>query len=272
MQRFFFTFFALCFSFSAFAVEKDKEERLHDLYRERHRNQTVEFAAIKKRWYSESSRSEMSVWQVMELLKSVQDRSKQQPISEARRALLFAESLHREGKPEWMVLTGLIANLGKVLCCFGEPQWAVVGETYPLGCDFSNEISFSEYFEENLDRKNSDYSRDIGIYHGGCGLDAVLMSWGHDEYLYQILLKQKTELPSKALYLIRYHSFYSYLDKGSYPYLTSIKDIELEEDLEEFVRIERESVALSLTSEEIERKLPYYRELVKSFLPKKLRW
>ena len=37
------------------------------------------------------------------------------------------------------------------------------------------------------------------------GLDNVKMSWGHDEYLYQIV---KDYLPQEALYMIRYHSFY----------------------------------------------------------------
>ena len=37
----------------------------------------------------------------------------------------------------WFVLVGLIHDLGKVLCLFGEPQWAVVGDTFPVGCAFS---------------------------------------------------------------------------------------------------------------------------------------
>ena len=32
-----------------------------------------------------------------------------------------------------MIATGLIHDLGKVLCKYGEPQWAVVGDTFPVG-------------------------------------------------------------------------------------------------------------------------------------------
>ncbi|HAO96880.1 MAG TPA: inositol oxygenase, partial [Verrucomicrobiales bacterium] len=45
-------------------------------------------------------------------------------------------------------LTGLIHDLGKILCLFGEPQWAVVGDTFPLGCRFSEKIIYHEYFSE----------------------------------------------------------------------------------------------------------------------------
>lgn len=31
-----------------------------------------------------------------------------------------------------------------------------------------------------------------GIYEPGCGLDNVLLSWGHDEYLYNVLKDQST--------------------------------------------------------------------------------
>jgi len=31
-----------------------------------------------------------------------------------------------------------------------------------------------------------------------------MMSWGHDEYMYQVLKHNKTTLPEEALYMIRY--------------------------------------------------------------------
>src|SRR2546422_6255074 len=46
------------------------------------------------------------------------------------------------------VLTGLIHDLGKVLCLFGEPQWAVVGDTFPVGCAHSDTIVFPELRSE----------------------------------------------------------------------------------------------------------------------------
>jgi inositol oxygenase len=42
-------------------------------------------------------------------------------------SLQTAETIREDGHPDWFVLTGFIHDMGKVLCLFGEPQWAVVG-------------------------------------------------------------------------------------------------------------------------------------------------
>ena len=30
------------------------------------------------------------------------------------------------------------------------------------------------------------YNSKLGIYKEGCGIENVMMSWGHDEYLYHV--------------------------------------------------------------------------------------
>ena len=54
--------------------------------------------------------------------------------------------------PRWLVLTGLLHDLGKILCLFGEPQWAVVGDTFPVGCAFDARVVHADLFAENPDR------------------------------------------------------------------------------------------------------------------------
>ncbi|MEJ7594873.1 MAG: inositol oxygenase family protein [Planctomycetaceae bacterium] len=49
-----------------------------------------------------------------------------------------------------------------------------------------------------------------------CGLRQVLMSWGHDEYLYHVL---KDHLPEPALDMIRCHSFYAWHRECEYDWL-----------------------------------------------------
>ncbi|KAL7177277.1 hypothetical protein ACSBR2_030596 [Camellia fascicularis] len=51
------------------------------------------------------------------------------------------------------------------------------------------------YFEYNLDSKNSTYSTKNGIYSEGCGLDNVIISWGHDDYMYLVAKENGTTLP-----------------------------------------------------------------------------
>ena len=43
-----------------------------------------------------------------------------------------------------------------------------------------------QYFKENPDYNNPAYNTKLGIYSEGCGLENVLMSWGHDEYMYLV--------------------------------------------------------------------------------------
>lgn len=112
----------------------------------------------------------------------------------------------------WLPIVGLIHDLGKVLTLkeWDElPQWSVVGDTFPVGCKIDKEVVFNEHHIENSDHTTYD---EIGIYNNGCGFDSLHMSWGHDEYLYMVLNKniQLVKLPEEALYMIRYHSFYSW--------------------------------------------------------------
>jgi inositol oxygenase len=96
-----------------------------------------------------------------------------------------------------------------------------VGDTFPVGCAFSDKIVYPELFAENPDRANPEYQSARGIYEEGCGLDQVHLSWGHDEYLYQVL---RDRLPDEALAMIRYHSFYAAHREGAYAHLMNERD------------------------------------------------
>ena len=47
------------------------------------------------------------------------------------------------------------------------------------------------------------YSTKLGMYTENCGLDSVLLSWGHDEYLYGVLTNHKCTIPQQGLDMIR---------------------------------------------------------------------
>ena len=55
-------------------------------------------------------------------------------------------------------------------------------------------------------------------------MDKVFCSWGHDEFLYQILKFNKNILPKEALYIIRYHSLYPYHKENEYKYFMNETD------------------------------------------------
>src|SRR4051794_1074632 len=154
---------------------------VRDFYRTNHARQTLDFVLEKKRQYLPRTRRAMGIWEAMEFLNTlVDDSDPDTDLSQIEHLMQTSEAIRADGHPRWFVLTGLIHDLGKVLCLFGEPQWAVVGDTFPVGCRYSDRIVFAEYFRENPDFAVPVYQTPCGIYAEGCGLDEVHLSWGHD--------------------------------------------------------------------------------------------
>jgi inositol oxygenase len=210
----------------------------------------------------------MSAWEAIQKLDAITDDSDPDTeLSQLDHLLQTAEAIRRDGHPRWLQLTGLIHDLGKVLCLFDEPQWAVVGDTFPLGCQFSDKIVYSEYFANNPDTENPNYQTRLGIYEPNCGLDRVTMSWGHDEYLYQVV---KDYLPIEALYVIRYHSFYSGHQAAAYDHLMNEQDQKMFQWVRAFQPYDLYSKA-DLPPDRSDL-MAYYHGLVDEFLPKNLSW
>ncbi|KAL4708338.1 hypothetical protein ACJJTC_018456 [Scirpophaga incertulas] len=103
------------------------------------------------------------------------------------------------------------------------------------------------------------------MYGPRCGLDRLLMSWGHDEYLYQFLKHNKTKLPEKALYMIRYHSFYPWHSGGDYRHLTNEKDEQILQWVLEFNKYDLYTKSESVP--DIEALWPYYEILIDKYIP-----
>jgi inositol oxygenase len=203
----------------------DVRPTVREFYRLNHSHQTLDFVLAKKREYLPRAKRRMGIWEAMEFLNTlVDDSDPDTDLSQIEHLMQTAEAIRADGHPRWFILTGLIHDLGKILCLFGEPQWAVVGDTFPVGCAFSERIVFPEFFAENPDSRAPAYQTPCGIYEEGCGLDRVHLSWGHDEYLYQVV---KDYLPEEALYMIRYHSFYPCHREGAYGQLMNDHDREM---------------------------------------------
>ena len=158
-------------------------------------------------------------------------------------------------------------TLERSFCLFGEPQWAVVGDTFPLGCRFSERVVFPEFFEGNPDHINPQYNTRLGLYDEGCGLDQVCLSWGHDEYLYHVV---KDYLPEEALYMIRYHSFYACHRENEYQFLMNDQDRRMFESVRAFNPYDL--YTKSAAAPEVEALRPFYENLIAEFFPSKLRW
>ncbi|XP_020227673.1 inositol oxygenase 1 isoform X2 [Cajanus cajan] len=261
--------------FRAYDAESERQQGVENFYRKNHTYQSVDFVKKMRDEYAKLNRVEMSIWECCELLNEVVDESDpdlEEP--QIEHLLQTAEAIRRDYPNEdWLHLTGLIHDLGKVinLPSFGGlPQWAVVGDTFPVGCRFDESIVHHKYFKENPDYNNPSYNTKYGIYSEKCGLDNVMMSWGHDDYMYLVAKKNNTTLPSAALFIIRYHSFYALHREGAYKHLMNDEDVENLKWLHIFNKYDLYSK--SNVRIDAERVKPYYLSLIEKYFPAKLKW
>lgn len=248
----------------------DAEARdcVKEFYRLNHSNQTLDFVTRKRAEYLPLNRKRMKVWEMLDYLNVlVDDSDPDTNLTQIDHALQTAEAARHANQPRWMIATGLIHDLGKVLCMFGEPQWSVVGDTNPVGCRFSDKIVYAQFFDLNPDSTHPVYATELGIYERGCGLANVQMSWGHDEYLYHVV---RDRLPVEAHYMIRYHSFYSWHKEGQYDYLMNDQDRKMVKWVRAFNRYDLYSK--SDGKPDMETLRPFYEELADEFFPDPLNW
>lgn len=243
-------------------------DTVKEFYRLNHTYQTYAFVQEKRNNYLKFDKKEMPVWDAFQFLNQlVDDSDPDTDLDQFQHLLQTSEAIRRDGHPDWMVLVGLMHDMGKVLCLFGEPQWAVVGDTFPVGCPYSDKIVYPEFFKSNPDFSNEAYQTQFGIYEKGCGLRNVDMSWGHDEYVYQML---KDCIPQEGLYMLRYHSFYAWHREGQYEYLLDEQD----KKMLKWVNLFNPYDLYSKNPEPPDwKKLrPYYEDLVARYLPASLKF
>jgi inositol oxygenase len=241
---------------------------VREFYRLNHTNQTFDFVQQKRRRWLGLNSAEAGIWEMMEQLNTlVDDSDPDTDLSQIEHNLQTAEAIRAAGHPRWFQLTGLIHDLGKILWLWGEPQWAVVGDTFPLGCAFSDKIVFREFFADNPDSRDPQYQSLCGVYEQNCGLGKVFMSWGHDEYLYHVT---RDYLPEPAQYMVRYHSFYPAHREGAYQHLMDSRDREMFQWVRRFNPFDLYSKGHA--KPDVEELKPYYRELIAEFFPARIRW
>ena len=248
--------------------QQDANPGVTEFYRQNHANQTLDFVLGKKQEYCGLARGKKSIWEMAEYLNTlIDDSDPDTDLTQIEHLLQTAEAIRKDGHPRWFVLTGLVHDLGKVLCLYGEPQWAVVGDTFPVGCAYSDQIVFPEFFAANPDSRVPDYQTKYGIYAPNCGLDKVHLSWGHDEYIYTVT---RNYLPQEAQYMLRYHSFYPAHKHGAYRHLMTSQDERMFEWVRKFNPYDLYSKGRERP--DLTEIMPYYRDLVAEFFPDKIDW
>ncbi|KAK6772884.1 hypothetical protein RDI58_028122 [Solanum bulbocastanum] len=256
-------------------AESERQKGVEKFYKTQHINQTYDFVKKMREDYNKLDKAKMSIWECCELLNDVVDDSDPDLDEPQIQHLLQSAEAIRKDYPneDWLHLTALIHDLGKILVLpkfGGLPQWAVVGDTFPLGCSFDESNIHHKYFKENQDFNNPIYNTKNGIYYDFIGLENVMMSWGHDDYMYMVAKENGTTLPSAGLFIIRYHSFYPLHKNGAYKHLMNDEDEENLKWLHVFNKYDLYSKSkVHVNVEEVK---PYYMSLIEKYFPAKLRW
>lgn len=243
---------------------------VRETYRRNHATQTYALVGAKIDAYfgddDDGARGppvRMTLWDLLGALEGLRDESDPDTdLPQSQHAFQTAERLRREHPDEdWLHLVGLIHDCGKALQLFGEPPEHVVGDTFPVGCAFDPAVVYPELFAGNPDHGRYDAD---GLYRRHCGFDAVRFSFGHDEYLARVLEGHAPcLLPPRAIYVVRYHSFYAWHQGGAYDHLAGVVDRALLPLLRSFQRCDLYSKAAPPVDVAAVR--PYYARLMRKY-------
>lgn len=196
----------------------------YDLYKQMHENQTLNYVMKKRLQYSKLNNTKMTIKEVLSRMDNFIDPSDPDlDVPNSIHAYQTAERIRKKypQDKEYQII-GLIHDLGKILFEFGEENWAVVGDTYVVGCEYPKSIVYYDTLKGSSDFNK--YTKN-GIYEIGCGLDNLYITFGHDEYLYQVLKgNDNHKISQKYLDIIRYHSFYPWHTGGDYYQFMNEKD------------------------------------------------
>ena len=256
------------------------------LYCQMYKSQTVEFVKSKINQYSKFKNGKMSICKAISLLDKFIDPSDPDiDVPNSIHAYQTAERIRKDhpNNKEFQII-GLIHDLGKVLYSFNEPSWMIVGDTYALGCQFPKSIVYYDELvklspqlnKQNKINKDSiiGMNSQYGIYKPNCGLDNLVISFGHDEYLYMVLVHNKKlgkhNISDKYLDMIRYHSFYPWHTYNEYTHLMNNKDHITKQNVLELNKYDLYSKEDDINvSQEI---INYYDKLLNEYFDGELEW
>ncbi len=192
----------------------------------------------------------LSVWDALHLLTDFRDQSVgRDSTPPIHHAFQTAETLRCAGAADWLVVVGLVHDLGCVLARLrpgpgtsDDEQWGLTGPTRVLCV-------------------------------GTDGLDSCIVSYGHGEYMYRVLERTPgVRIPEVGRRLIRYHELEGWVD-GRLDWLESDQDREAREVARRFAAADnhaRPQVAVS--PETADRIKHRYAALVADWLPAELVW
>jgi inositol oxygenase len=242
---------------------------VRECYRMMRLNQDLETVKRLHYVYDKPSGLELGVWEALESLSNFVDLSDpDMNLPNIVHMLQTAEGIRAAGEPDWMQLVGLIHDLGKCIYLRGndadgtslKQQWAIVGDTFVVGEPLPDNLVHVEFNSLNKDHLTCIYPRE-------CGMDKLYISYGHDEYLYQIMCRHRHSLPLQALYMIRYHSLYAWHRDGHYRDLEDQCDRDMKPWVQRFNKYDLYTkVNVEYSADQLGELKEYYLGLISKYL------
>ena len=261
-------------------TDSERQQLVQNHYKLMRQNQTVEYVEKMEQKYFSFDKAKMTIWQVFNKIEQYVD-SSDPDISLPNIEHMFqtAEAIRKAGHPDWFQLVGLIHDLGKIMFLWGTEedgqngsengsQWGLGGDTWVVGCRIPDTIILPEYNILNPDMSHPVYKTKNGIYKEKCGFDNLKFTFGHDEYMYRMLVHNKCKIPKEGLEVIRYHSCYVWHTRGAYQELMNKEDLKTLFWVLEFNKFDLYTKKDDRPN--IKELTPYYQRLIEKYFPNQI--
>jgi len=264
----------------------DRQSVVENHYRLMRINQCVAFTDKMLEKYSfDKPRFTMTIREAFKVLETYVDCSDPDvSLPNLVHMLQASEGIRTAGFPDWMQLVGLIHDMGKIMFLWGDKecgqvgtgdgdQWALGGDTWVVGCKIPDSTVFPQFNALNPDASDPRYNTENGIYEPNCGIDNLKFAYGHDEYMYRMLIANNTTIPAEGLAMIRFHSCYPWHTGGAYRQFMTDKDHEMLKWVLEFNKFDlytKDQAGIDVSVDDL---WPYYQSLIDKYFPTaELKW
>ncbi|CAK4666452.1 unnamed protein product [Aphanomyces euteiches] len=234
------------------------------------KHQTLAFSTSLQKRFERLDHAKFTIVEACQALMQLNGESTQ--VRESRilaRLISDAETLRRQGHPDWIQLIAFLRGLGMLFLLWTEDdamvlrgisfeQWMDQTSTWVLGRPIPESVGYAGL------NQTKDSTRQ---YEMQGGMAQAVMPWTPDEYLYRVLQGNDTSLPTEAIDIVRFQSCHPWYLHDEYADMAGVDDLDTKELLFELHSDRKVPTAEALANVAVEDLLPHYLDLSAKYLP-----
>ncbi|CAK4608719.1 hypothetical protein AeMF1_010385 [Aphanomyces euteiches] len=239
------------------------------------KHQTLAFSTSLQKRFERLDHAKFTIVEACQALMQLNGESTQ--VRESRilaRLISDAETLRRQGHPDWIQLIAFLRGLGMLFLLWTEDdamvlrgisfeQWMDQTSTWVLGRPIPESVGYAGL------NQTKDSTRQ---YEMQGGMAQAVMPWTPDEYLYRVLQGNDTSLPTEAIDIVRFQSCHPWYLHDEYADMAGVDDLDTKELLFELHSDRKVPTAEALANVAVEDLLPHYLDLSAKYLPQVMQW